>query len=54
MVIYKNNNGAPNLKLSEKLLKRFNIKEISLSITHDGDYAIAVVAVESSSADKIK
>jgi len=54
IVIYKDKNGAPNLKLSEKLLNRFPIKDISLSITHDGDYAIAVVAVESASADKIK
>lgn len=54
MIIYKTKNGAPNLELSEKLLKKFNINNVSLSITHDGEYAIAVVAIESASADKIK
>ncbi len=54
MLIYKTKSGAPNLRLSEKLLKKFNIQDVSLSITHDGEYAIAVVAIESASADKIK
>ena len=46
ITIYKTNKGAPKLKLSKKLFKNFNIKDTSLSITHDGDYAIAVVAIE--------
>ncbi|OHE07441.1 MAG: holo-ACP synthase [Sulfurimonas sp. RIFOXYD12_FULL_33_39] len=54
ITIYKTQNGAPKLKLPEKLLKKFNISDISLSITHDGEYAIAVVAIESTSADKIQ
>lgn len=54
IVIYKTINGAPKLKLSEKLLKNFNILDSSLSITHDGDYAVAVVVIESASADKVK
>lgn len=54
IVIYKTINGAPKLKLSEKLLKNFNILDLSLSITHDDDYAIAVVAIESAPADKVK
>ncbi len=54
IVIYKTPNGAPKLKLSKKLLDNFNILDTSLSITHDGDYAIAVVAIESASADKIQ
>ncbi len=54
IVIYKTSYGAPKLKLSEKLLNNFNILDSSLSITHDGDYAVAVVVVESASADKIK
>lgn len=53
IAIYKTSNGAPKLKLSEKLLNNFNILDSSLSITHDGDYAIAVVAIESAPADKI-
>jgi holo-[acyl-carrier protein] synthase len=54
ITIYKTSNGAPKLKLSQKLLDNFTITDCSLSITHDGDYAIAVVAIELSSADKIK
>ncbi|TKI70312.1 holo-ACP synthase [Sulfurimonas crateris] len=53
MIIYKTKNGAPSLKLSEKLLKNFNINDVSLSITHDGEYAIAVVAIESAPTDKV-
>lgn len=45
--ISKTPKGAPILSLSEKLVEKFQIKSSSLSITHDGDYAIAVVALES-------
>jgi len=44
--INKTQKGAPLLKLSNKLLDNFNIKDTSVSITHDGEYAIAVVAIE--------
>lgn len=54
ITIYKTSYGAPKIKFSQRLLKNFNISDCSLSITHDGDYAIAVVAIESTSADKIK
>ncbi len=47
--ISKTKKGAPRLKLSDKLIKKFNIKDTSLSITHDGEYAIAVVALETNS-----
>lgn len=53
IVIHKTSKGAPKLKLSNKLLNSFNITDTSLSITHDGDYAIAVVAIESSTTNKI-
>lgn len=46
ITISKTQKGAPILKLSDKLIKNFNIKDTSLSITHDGEYAIAVVAIE--------
>ena len=46
IVIYKTKNGAPKIKLSDEIIKNFNIKGTSVSITHDGDYAIAVVAME--------
>lgn len=46
ITISKTQKGAPTLKLSEKLVNNFNIKSTSVSITHDGEYAIAVVAIE--------
>lgn len=46
--IQKTKKGAPELKLSDRLINNFNIKDVSLSITHDGEYAIAVVAIEKS------
>ncbi len=44
--IYKTSIGAPKIKPSQKIIQNFNIKDVALSITHDGDYAIAVVALE--------
>jgi len=44
--ICKSERGAPYLKVSEKVTQLFHIKDTSLSITHDGEYAIAVVAIE--------
>lgn len=54
ITIFKTPKGAPQLRVSQKIIEKFNIKDISLSITHDGDYAIAVVAIESSSSHKIE
>jgi holo-[acyl-carrier protein] synthase len=54
ITISKTKNGAPQIELSQKILNTFNITDTSVSITHDGEYAIAVVAIESSTADKIK
>ncbi len=45
ITISKTSRGAPTLKLSQKLIEQFQIEDISLSITHDGEYAIAVVAI---------
>ncbi|AGZ81779.1 holo-ACP synthase [Campylobacter fetus] len=44
--IYKDKKGAPKLKFNENIVKKFNIKNTSLSITHDGGFAIAAVIVE--------
>jgi len=44
--IYKINSGAPALKIDERLISNFSIKDSSLSITHDGGFAIAVVVIE--------
>ena len=46
IVIFKTDKGAPKLQLSEKITQNFNIKDTSVSITHDGAYAIAVVVIE--------
>lgn len=47
--ISKTPKGAPRIQLSSKIIENFSIKDASVSITHDGDYAIAVVALEVSS-----
>ena len=44
--IYKTQKGAPNIKLAAHLTQKYNISDSSVSITHDGEYAIAVVALE--------
>lgn len=51
--ISKTTKGAPKITLERHIIDKFNITDISLSITHDGEYAIAVVAIESSTTDKI-
>ena len=53
--IYKDERGAPKIALSHKIITAFSITDAALSITHDGEYAVAVVSVRSSSStDKIK
>lgn len=44
--ISKTKKGAPKLKYSKRVRKKYNIGDVSVSITHDGGLAIAVVAVE--------
>ncbi|MEA3498421.1 MAG: holo-ACP synthase [Campylobacterota bacterium] len=44
--ITKTKKNAPKLKYKKKIRKKFNIKNSSLSITHDGGFAIAVVAIQ--------
>ncbi len=46
IVISKTKKGAPQINLSKKIINDFNIIDTSVSITHDGEYAIAVVAIE--------
>ena len=46
ITLTKTAKGAPQLALSIKVQEYFNISHTSVSITHDGDYAIAVVALE--------
>ena len=47
IVLSKTAKGAPRISLNPKVSEYFKIRDISISITHDGDYAIAVVAIES-------
>ncbi len=43
IIIYKDSKNAPHFKLSQKAQKIHKIKSSSLSIAHDGGFAIAVV-----------
>lgn len=43
--IYKDKNNAPKIKFNQKTQKKFAIKSSSVSISHDGGFAIAVVVL---------
>ena len=45
IILYKDEKNAPHFKLSNKAQKYHNIKNSSLSIAHDGGFAIAVVVI---------
>lgn len=45
IIIMKSPKGAPSFRLSQKAQEYHKIKEQSLSISHDGGFAIAVVAI---------
>ena len=56
IVIYKDKRGAPHFSLTPQLIEQFNIKDTSLSIAHDGGFAIAVVVIDgikSSTTNKV-
>ncbi len=42
----KSEKGAPSFTLSPSIVKKFKIIDTSLSIAHDGGFAIAVAAIE--------
>lgn len=48
IILSKTEKGAPLITFAPHLVDTYSITDTSLSITHDGDYAIAVVAVETS------
>ncbi len=53
--IYKTAKGAPKLALSTLLVEKFHIIDTSISISHDGEYAIGVVALKcSTTTNKVK
>jgi len=43
--IYKDSKNAPYFELSNRVKEKFNIKDSSLSISHDAGFAIAVVII---------
>jgi len=45
IIIYKDSKNAPHFKLTPKAQKYHKIKSSSLSIAHDGGFAIAVVVL---------
>ncbi|MFT7879200.1 MAG: holo-ACP synthase [Sulfurimonas sp.] len=46
IIIYKDAKGAPHFKLSPQAQARQQIKNASLSISHDGGFAISIVVIE--------
>ena len=46
IVLSKTKKGAPLITFSKRVLNKFQITDSSVSITHDGGFAIAVVAIE--------
>ena len=46
--VKKDVKGAPKLSFSKQLIERFHLIDASLSITHDGEYAISVVTLSTS------
>lgn len=46
IILSKTSKGAPIIDLSPRVKEMFTIQNLSVSITHDGEYAIAVVALE--------
>ncbi|WP_456453087.1 holo-ACP synthase [Hydrogenimonas sp.] len=49
ITVHKSEKGAPSFTLSPTLVEKFAIVDTSLSIAHDGGFAIAVAAIEVSS-----
>lgn len=41
--IYKTDKNAPKIKLSQKIIQNFSIKQADVSISHDGGFVIAAV-----------
>ncbi|WP_457593273.1 holo-ACP synthase [Hydrogenimonas sp.] len=53
IILSKNERGAPSFTLSDHLMEKYRIRSTSLSIAHDGGFAIAVAAIESAAPDKL-
>jgi len=46
ITIKKDERGSPYFELKREVVKKYNIASTSLSIAHDGGFAIAVAAIE--------
>lgn len=46
IILSKTPKGAPLIYLSDHIREAFHISDTALSITHDGEYAIAVVTLQ--------
>ncbi len=46
IILYKTKDNAPYFTLPKKIIEKYNIKNLSLSITHEKEYAIAVAFIE--------
>lgn len=53
IILYKDAKKAPHFRLSDKAQKIHNIQNSSLSIAHDGGFAIAVVVISHYPKDTI-
>jgi holo-[acyl-carrier protein] synthase len=49
--IHKDTNGAPYFTLSKSIVEKFHIIDSSLSIAHDGGFAIAVAYIKAENSD---
>jgi len=46
IILSKSSKGAPLITFSQRVIEKCQITDSSVSITHDGGFAIAVVAIE--------
>jgi len=46
IVLHKTEDNAPYFTLPKKIIDKYEIKDLSLSITHEKEYAIAVALIE--------
>ena len=46
IILHKTKGNAPYFTLPKEIIEKYNIKNLSLSITHEKEYAIAVAFIE--------
>jgi holo-[acyl-carrier protein] synthase len=50
--LHKSPSGAPTFRLAQHLIQEYAIKDVSLSITHDGGFAVAVAVIEGKNTEQ--